>query len=222
MTRDGNEDDDRRAFLKTCGRFAAVTPPVMTLLLSTSLTSKAIASSGGLHGGGRTTGASRSSTTTGRPRRGRGTRAEGHLGAAEQLAVVEQLVVALLDHLVPDGHPAVAAVAAGPVLAEAVAKGRSRPAGALEFEARMVGSIAQTKRRRKSARPIAPELILGFRAQSNPAGRSLLSPCMSAMGRRAASNTGPLLQHAESVAESALSKLWLASAEGSDPKPPRF
>lgn len=50
MTRDGNEDDDRRAFLKTCGRFAAVTPPVMTLLLSTSLTSRAIASSGGLHG----------------------------------------------------------------------------------------------------------------------------------------------------------------------------
>ena len=50
MTRDGNEDDDRRAFLKTCGRFAAVTPPVMTLLLSTSLTSGAIASSGGLHG----------------------------------------------------------------------------------------------------------------------------------------------------------------------------
>lgn len=50
MTRDGEDDDDRRAFLKTCGRFAAVTPPVMTLLLSTSLTSKAIAHSGGLHG----------------------------------------------------------------------------------------------------------------------------------------------------------------------------
>jgi hypothetical protein len=50
VTRDGNEDDDRRAFLKTCGRFAAVTPPVMTLLLSTSLTSKAIARSGGLNG----------------------------------------------------------------------------------------------------------------------------------------------------------------------------
>ena len=49
MTRDGNEDDDRRAFLKTCGRFAAVTPPAMTLLLSTSLTSRAIASSGGVH-----------------------------------------------------------------------------------------------------------------------------------------------------------------------------
>jgi hypothetical protein len=49
VTRDGNENDDRRAFLKTCGRFATVTPPVMTLLLSTSLTSKAIARSGGLH-----------------------------------------------------------------------------------------------------------------------------------------------------------------------------
>ena len=39
VTRDSNEDDDRRAFLKTCGRFAAVTHTVMTLLLSTSLTS---------------------------------------------------------------------------------------------------------------------------------------------------------------------------------------
>jgi len=50
VIRNGNEDDDRRAFLRTCGRFAAVTPPVMTLLLSTSLTSTAIAGSGGLHG----------------------------------------------------------------------------------------------------------------------------------------------------------------------------
>lgn len=50
VTRDGDDDDDRRAFLKTCGRFAAVTPPVMTLLLSTSLSSKAIAHSGVLHG----------------------------------------------------------------------------------------------------------------------------------------------------------------------------
>ncbi|WP_084299211.1 hypothetical protein [Bradyrhizobium sp. WSM1743] len=44
MTR--QEDDDRREFLKTCGRFAVVTPPAMTLLLSTSLTSDAIARSG--------------------------------------------------------------------------------------------------------------------------------------------------------------------------------
>ncbi|WP_275173840.1 hypothetical protein, partial [Bradyrhizobium sp. CSS354] len=50
VTQGGNEDDDRRAFLKTCGRFAAVTPPVMTLLLSTSLTSTAIARSGGQNG----------------------------------------------------------------------------------------------------------------------------------------------------------------------------
>lgn len=44
-----NEDDDRRAFLKTCGKFAAVTSPTMTLLLSTSLTSRAIAHSGGVN-----------------------------------------------------------------------------------------------------------------------------------------------------------------------------
>lgn len=46
------EDDDRREFLKACGRFAAVTPPAMTLLLSTSLTSAAIAHSGGGRVGG--------------------------------------------------------------------------------------------------------------------------------------------------------------------------
>ena len=39
-------DDDRREFLKKCGRFAVVTPPAVTLLLSTSLTSDAIANSG--------------------------------------------------------------------------------------------------------------------------------------------------------------------------------
>jgi hypothetical protein len=46
------EDDDRREFLKTCGKFAVVTPPTITALLSTSLTSTAIASSGGrvIHG----------------------------------------------------------------------------------------------------------------------------------------------------------------------------
>ncbi|QOZ75386.1 hypothetical protein XH83_08000 [Bradyrhizobium sp. CCBAU 53351] len=41
------EDDDRREFLKTCGKFAVVTPPAITALLSTSLTSTAIAHSGG-------------------------------------------------------------------------------------------------------------------------------------------------------------------------------
>jgi len=38
---------DRRAFLAAAGKFAAVTPPVMTMLLSTSLASPAIAVSGG-------------------------------------------------------------------------------------------------------------------------------------------------------------------------------
>ena len=40
------EIEDRRKFLISCGKFAAVTPPAMTLLLSTSLTSTAIARSG--------------------------------------------------------------------------------------------------------------------------------------------------------------------------------
>jgi hypothetical protein len=40
------EGDDRRKFLAACGRFAAVTPPTITLLLSTSLTSTAITRSG--------------------------------------------------------------------------------------------------------------------------------------------------------------------------------
>lgn len=40
-------DEDRRRFLAACGKFAAVTPPAMTLLLSTSLTSDAVAQSGG-------------------------------------------------------------------------------------------------------------------------------------------------------------------------------
>jgi hypothetical protein len=42
-----SEDEDRRKFLETCGRFAIVTPPAITLLLSTSLSSTAIARSGG-------------------------------------------------------------------------------------------------------------------------------------------------------------------------------
>jgi len=40
------EIEDRRKFLISCGRFAAVTPPAMAALLSTSLTSTAIARSG--------------------------------------------------------------------------------------------------------------------------------------------------------------------------------
>ena len=42
-----DQDEDRRKFLATCGRFAAVTPPVLTVLLSTSLTSNAVAGSMG-------------------------------------------------------------------------------------------------------------------------------------------------------------------------------
>jgi len=42
-------DADRRKFLASCGRFAAVTPPTITLLLSTSLTSDAVAGSSGGH-----------------------------------------------------------------------------------------------------------------------------------------------------------------------------
>lgn len=40
-------DADRRQFLATCGKFAVVTPPAITLLLSTSLHSSAIAKSQG-------------------------------------------------------------------------------------------------------------------------------------------------------------------------------
>lgn len=48
-TRSGESraEQDRRTFLRSCGRFAAVTPPAVTLLLSTSLNSGAIAASGG-------------------------------------------------------------------------------------------------------------------------------------------------------------------------------
>jgi hypothetical protein len=53
-------DDDRRKFLAGCGKFAVVTPPAITMLLSTSLNSTAIAHSGGRgdsdgrgHSGGR-------------------------------------------------------------------------------------------------------------------------------------------------------------------------
>jgi hypothetical protein len=40
-------DDDRRKFVASCGKFALVTPPALTMLLSTSLNSTAIAFSGG-------------------------------------------------------------------------------------------------------------------------------------------------------------------------------
>jgi hypothetical protein len=43
-------DEDRRKFLAACGKFAVVTPPALTVLLSTSLTSSAIASSSSSRG----------------------------------------------------------------------------------------------------------------------------------------------------------------------------
>lgn len=46
-----NSEEDRREFLRSRGRFAVSTPPLVTMLLSTSLTSNAIAKSGA--GGGR-------------------------------------------------------------------------------------------------------------------------------------------------------------------------
>ncbi|RPF70574.1 hypothetical protein [Aurantiacibacter spongiae] len=42
-----NLKSDRRAFLAACGKYSATVPPVMTALLSTSLSSPAIAKSGG-------------------------------------------------------------------------------------------------------------------------------------------------------------------------------
>lgn len=43
----GPATDDRREFLKNCGRFAVTVPPAMTVLLSTSLSSPALAKSTG-------------------------------------------------------------------------------------------------------------------------------------------------------------------------------
>lgn len=39
-------DEDRRAFLKKAGKFAATVPPAMTILMTTTLSSTAIAASG--------------------------------------------------------------------------------------------------------------------------------------------------------------------------------
>ena len=43
----GKPETDRRDFLRSCGKFAAITPPAVTFLLSTSMSSKAIAASTG-------------------------------------------------------------------------------------------------------------------------------------------------------------------------------
>ena len=47
---DTEASEDRRKFLATCGKFAVITPPAVTLLLSTSLHSSAVAQSGGIRG----------------------------------------------------------------------------------------------------------------------------------------------------------------------------
>jgi hypothetical protein len=47
MRYDSDQHGDRRDFLKKCGKFAIVTPPAITALLSTSLTSDALAYSSG-------------------------------------------------------------------------------------------------------------------------------------------------------------------------------
>jgi hypothetical protein len=48
-----SEDQARRAFLRKAGKFAAVTPPAITLLLGTSLGSEALAASSGSRPGKR-------------------------------------------------------------------------------------------------------------------------------------------------------------------------
>jgi hypothetical protein len=49
LQKDASEEHEveRRKFLAQCGRFSIATPPAITLLMSTSLTSQAIAKSGG-------------------------------------------------------------------------------------------------------------------------------------------------------------------------------
>ncbi len=46
-TRSREAEPDRRAFLTTAGKFAVVVPPAMTMLLSTTMNSPAIAQSAG-------------------------------------------------------------------------------------------------------------------------------------------------------------------------------
>jgi hypothetical protein len=67
-----SEDQARRDFLKKAGRFAIVTPPAITLLLGTSLNSRAIAHSAGSGGKGGKGGS--------RPGYGYGDGNHGHFG----------------------------------------------------------------------------------------------------------------------------------------------
>lgn len=58
-------ETDRRAFLKGAGKYALVVPPAMTFLLSTTLTSEAVAqSAGGTTSGGTTSGGTTTSYPT--------------------------------------------------------------------------------------------------------------------------------------------------------------
>jgi|SRR5689334_23100531 hypothetical protein len=76
-----SEDQARRAFLKKAGRFAVVTPPAITLLLGTSLDSRAIAkSSGGGSGGGyKSSGGGKGKSLSGDPRPGNGLGDQNHV-----------------------------------------------------------------------------------------------------------------------------------------------
>jgi hypothetical protein len=67
-----SEEQARRDFLKKAGRFAVVTPPAITLLLGTSLNSRAIAGSAGGGGSGGSGGS--------RPGWGFGDSNHGHTG----------------------------------------------------------------------------------------------------------------------------------------------
>ena len=67
------EDQARREFLRKAGRFAVVTPPAITLLLGTSLNSRAIAMSSGSGGGSGGKGGAR-------PGWGFGNSSHGHTG----------------------------------------------------------------------------------------------------------------------------------------------
>ncbi|WP_436174173.1 hypothetical protein [Mesorhizobium sp. LjNodule214] len=75
-----SEAQARRDFLKKAGRFAAVTPPSVTLLLGTSLSSAAIAKSGG----------SRPGNGGSRPGNGWGDKNHIHRGPPGQARKVER------------------------------------------------------------------------------------------------------------------------------------
>jgi hypothetical protein len=53
-----NGEPDRRDVIKTAGKIGLIVPPAMTFLLSTSMSSKAIAKSGNPGGGGSSGGGS--------------------------------------------------------------------------------------------------------------------------------------------------------------------